>query len=147
MKTKKKIENKDLVFELLRRINPRPMTKDVIKRAYESGYEKKSDGITLGSQFEFEGYHMKNPCGVGHDWLYFMGIENPIINASGDRRYTENEYRRWADTWFKNAMYDFGYWAFAFLYWLALRLFALRAWKKHRDRNHPCPIENLPDIR
>lgn len=174
------MKEKDLIFELMHRIAPRPLTKQVIEAAYNAGYEKKSDGITLGGQFEFKGFKLKNPCGVGHDWLYFMGIKNPVINASGDERFkkpigshlpkdmsspwaytkslvedhgkikllmTEADYRRWADTWFRNAMLDFGYWAFAGLYWLALRMFALRAWQYHRARNHPCPISELPDVR
>jgi len=178
--SKNHIDNKDLVFELMRRIAPRPLTSRVIKLAYDSGYEPKSDGITLGGQFEFKGFKLKNPCGVGHDWLYFMGIKNPVINASGDERLekplgkhpakhestpwayvktlteergavklimTETDYRRWADGWFRGAMLDFGYWAFAGLYWLALRIFALRAWQYHRARNHPCPIDQLPDVR
>ena len=141
------MENKDLIFELMRRISPRPLTRRVITLAYEAGYEKKCDGITLGGQFEFAGYKLKNPCGVGHDWLYFMGIKNPIINASGDKALTEFECKKWADCWFRAAMFDFGYWAFAGLYWLALRMFALRAWQYHRARNHPCPISELPDVR
>lgn len=144
---KSKMNNKDLIFELMRRIHPRPLTQRVIKAAYNAGYEPKSDGITLGGQFEYAGYHLKNPCGVGHDWLYFMGVKNPIVNSSGDRSITEFYARRWADRWFKNAMYDFGYWAFAGLYWIALRLFALRAWKYHRARGHPVPIDQLPDVR
>jgi len=141
------MNDKDLIFELMRRISPRPLTKRVIEAAYNAGYEPKCDGITLGGQFEFAGYKLKNPCGVGHDWLYFMGVKNPVINASGDRQLTEAEYRRWADGWFRGAMFDFGYWAFAGLYWLALRMLALRAWQYHRARNHPCPIDQLPDIR
>ena len=141
------MNNKDLIFELMRRISPRPLTKHVIEAAYNAGYETKCDGITLGGQFEYAGYKLKNPCGVGHDWLYFMGVKNPIVNASGDHALTEIEARRWADTWFRGAMLDFGYWAFAGLYWLALRMFALRAWQYHRARNHPCPINQLPDVR
>lgn len=144
---KKSIDNKDLIFELVRRINPRPLTRKVIHAAYNAGYEPKSDGITLGGQFEYSGFKLKNPCGVGHDWLYFMGVKNPIVNSSGDKSISEFHARRWADAWFKNAMYDFGYWAFAFLYWVALRLFARRAWQTHRDRGHPVPIGQLPDVR
>ncbi|MCG2681311.1 MAG: hypothetical protein L6455_15280 [Kiritimatiellae bacterium] len=141
------MKDKDLIFELMRRINPRPLTKRVITLAYKSGYDAKSDGITLGGQFEFQGFKLKNPCGVGHDWLYFMGVKNPCINASGDRQITDYSARAWADNWFKIAMYDFGYWAFAFLYWVALRAFAARAWRMHRARNHPCPVDDLPDVR
>jgi len=141
------MNNKDLIFELMRRIAPRPLTKRVITLAYDAGYEPKSDGITLGGQFEYAGYKLKNPCGVGHDWLYFMGVKNPVINASGDKALTEFEAKRWADSWFKEAMYDFGYWCFAFLYFVALRCFALRAWQHHRQRNHPVPIDTLPDVR
>lgn len=139
--------NKTLVFELLRRLNARPATKKVIEAAYNAGYEPKSDGITLGSQFEYADYEMKNPLGVAHDWLYFMGIKNPFYGNREKDIPTEAHYRRWADSWFKEAMYDFGYWAFALLYYIALRLFALRAWQFHRSRGHPIPVDQLPDVR
>lgn len=141
------MNNKDLIFELIRRIHPRPLTKKIIEQAYNAGYESKSDGITAGGQFEFAGFKLKNPCGVGHDWLYFMGVKNPNILSLNGKCVSEYHAKRWADAWFRRAMYDFGYWAFAGLYWVALRCFSGGAWRSHRERNHPCPIDELPDVR
>ena len=137
----------DFVLLYMRQLNVRPKTFDVIEAAYRSGYEAKSDGITGPGQFEFGKLGMKNPLGVAHDWLYFMGSKQPFLPHAVKWRTSETRAKLWADNWFRGAMFDFGYWMFAGLYWVALRLFAFRAWRAHRSRKHPVPINTLPDVR
>ena len=137
----------DFVLVYMRQLNVKPLTFRVIEDAYRSGYEAKSNGISAVNQFEFDKLGLKNPCGVAHDWLYFMGAKNPFIPKESSWRKSNTRTRLWADNWFHAAMFDFGYGAFAGLYWVALRLFALRSWMWHRNRKHPVPINTLPDIR
>jgi len=137
----------DFVLLYMRQLNVRPKTFSIIEAAYFSGYEAKSDGITGPGQFDFGKLGMKNPLGVAHDWLYFMGDKNPLLPKKSSWRKSKIRVRLWADNWFRAAMFDFGYGLFAGLYWVALRLFAYRAWMSHRNRNHPVPIDTLPDVR
>jgi len=58
-------------------VQPRPIVRQVITLAYDAGYEAQSDGITLMPELAFASLKMKHPAGVGHDWLYYMGIQNP----------------------------------------------------------------------
>jgi len=70
-----------LIGELLAEVKPRKIVRLVITAAYAAGYEKHSDGITLMPELEFASFRMKHPAGVGHDWLYYMGLSNPFLPA------------------------------------------------------------------
>jgi hypothetical protein len=128
-----RIDNRWLIYELMARARVRPIVAAVVRSAYEAGYEEHSDGITLMPELEFRGFGMKHPAGVGHDWLYFMGTENPYLNSC---QRTETEARRWADKWFRLALYDFGHPYRAAVYWLGLRLGAWASWRAHRCKGN-----------
>lgn len=123
-----------LIGELLDEVKPRQIVREVIEAAYAAGYERQSDGITLMPQLGFGEFKMKHPAGVGHDWLYYMGMANPflphILNS-------EWKVRLWADDWFKDALIDFGHPICARIWWFGLRIGAWRGWQLHRDANHP----------
>ncbi len=123
-----------LIGEILAEVKPRKIVRLVIMAAYAAGYEKHSDGITLMPELEFSGFHMKHPAGVGHDWLYYMGLQNPYLPA-GQRN--DAAARRWADDWFRSALIDFGHPIRARIWWLGLRLGAWHGWRCHRLKNHP----------
>ena len=127
-------DHSHLISEILAEVKPRKIVTQVIAAAYASGYEKQSDGITLMPELAFASLKMKHPAGVGHDWLYFMGQQNPflphIINS-------EWASRLWADNWFKDALIDFGHPIRARIWWFGLRIGAWHGWKCHRDKNHP----------
>ena len=127
-------DHSHLIGELLDQIKPRKIVRLVIMAAYAAGYEKHSDGITLMPELEFSGFHMKHPAGVGHDWLYYMGLQNPYLPA-GQRN--DAAARRWADDWFRSALIDFGHPIRARIWWLGLRLGAWHGWRCHRLKNHP----------
>ena len=145
--TPEQIKRLDFVLLYMRQLNVRPITFQVIEDAYRSGYESKCDGISVVNQMEFDKLGLKNPTGVGHDWLYFRGVDQPYHANTKNFKTSDYRAKLWADGWFRDAMFDFGYWMFAGLYWVALRLFAFRAWRAHRKRNHPVPIDTLPDVR
>ena len=123
-----------LIGQLLDKVKPRKIVRDVIEAAYAAGYEAQSDGITLMHELAFASFNMKHPAGVGHDWLYYMGLDNPFLPAT---QRNDTAARRWADAWFRSALIDFGHPIRARIWWLALRLGAWRAWNKHRAANHP----------
>lgn len=127
-------DHSHLIGEILNEVQPRKIVRKVIEAAYAAGYEKQSDGITLMPELAFASLKMKHPAGVGHDWLYFQGQQNPflphIIN-------TEWKARLWADNWFRDALIDFGHPIRARIWWLGLRIGAWRGWQLHRDKNHP----------
>ena len=127
-------DHKDLVFRLLREVNPRKIVSDVIHAAYDAGYEKHSDGITLMPELEFASFKMKNPCGVGHDWLYYQGCANPFLPSLLMSGWAA---RLWADNWFKNALIDFGHPWRARIYWVGLRAGGWHGWHCHRKAGHP----------
>jgi hypothetical protein len=140
-----------LIGQLLDKVKPRKIVRDVIEAAYAAGYEAQSDGITLMHELAFASFNMKHPAGVGHDWLYYMGLSNPFLPARRslvgedgpsiiNRRLPVNsdwQARLWADNWFSDALKDFGHPIRARIWWLALRLGAWRAWQLHRAKNHP----------
>ena len=130
-----KLDNKTIVFALLEKINARPIVRDVIHAAYNDGYEEFSDGITLMPELAFRGFGMKHPAGVGHDWLYFMGVKNPFIEQEGEG--DEYRARKWADSWFFDALQDFGHPVRAWLWWAGLRIGAWHGWNCHRNAGHP----------
>jgi len=123
-----------LVFLLLDEIRPRQIVRDVIHAAYDAGYEAKSDGITLMPELAFSGFHMKNPCGVGHDWLYYMGCSSSFLPNLVN---TDRQARLWADNWFKMALIDFGHPYRARIWWLGLRIGAWYGWRSHRKAGNP----------
>jgi hypothetical protein len=123
-----------LIGELLDEIKPRKIVRVVILSAYAAGYEKNSDGITLMPELEFGNLKMKNPVGVGHDWLYYMGWQNPFLPTSVK---SEWGVKLWADNWFHDGLNDFGHPYRANLWWFGLRFGGWRAWKMHRDADHP----------
>jgi hypothetical protein len=127
-------DHKTLVFMLLDEVKPRYNVRRVIHAAYEAGYERKSDGITLMPELEFCSFKMKNPCGVGHDWLYFMGMQNPFLY---DDIKTERAARMWCDQWFRDALIDFGHPIRARIYFVGLRIGGWRAWNIHRKKGNP----------
>ena len=140
-----------LIGEILDEVKPRKIVRLVITAAYAAGYERHSDGITLMPELAFASLKMKHPAGVGHDWLYYMGLSNPFLPARRslvgedgpsiiNRRLPVNsdwQARLWADNWFSDALKDFGHPIRARIWWLGLRLGAWRAWNKHRAANHP----------
>ncbi|MDD5679214.1 MAG: hypothetical protein PHW60_14675 [Kiritimatiellae bacterium] len=65
--------------ELLDEVKPRKIVRKVIEAAYTAGYECHSDGITLMPELADASLKMKHPAGVGHDWLYYMGLSNPFL--------------------------------------------------------------------
>ncbi|MDD5677136.1 MAG: hypothetical protein PHW60_03975 [Kiritimatiellae bacterium] len=123
-----------LISELLGKVKPRKIVREVIEAAYAAGYERQSDGITLMPELAFASLKMKHPAGVGHDWLYYMGIENPFLPAT---QRNDVAARRWADDWFCSALIDFGHPIRARIWWLGLRLGAWYGWRCHRLKNHP----------
>ena len=130
----RKDDHRTLVFMLLDEIEPRQIVRDVIHAAYDAGYEAKSDGITLMPELAFSGFHMKNPCGVSHDYLYYLGTSNPFLPKAINSSYAA---RSWADAWFRSAMIDFGHPWRARIYWLGLRAGGWWGWRKHRKAGHP----------
>ena len=129
-----------LIAEILDEVQPRPIVRQVITVAYDAGYEAQSDGITLMPELAFASLKMKHPAGVGHDWLFYMGIQNPFLS---DTRRTDTAARRWADAWFRSALIDFGHPIRARLWWLALRLGAWHCWRRHRAMRHPTKLHSL----
>ena len=127
-------DHKELVFMLLHEVNPRKIVSEVIHAAYDAGYEAKSDGITLMPELEFDSFKMKNPCGVGHDWLYYMGTANPFLPNIIT---SEHQARAWADRWFRSALIDFGHPWRGRIWWLGLRIGGWYGWMKHRKAGHP----------
>lgn len=115
---------------ILDETDPRSIVRRVIECAYANGYEPHSDGITLMPELEFASFKMKNPCGVGHDWLYYMGDKNPFLPKGTDAR-------AWADNWFKLALIDFEHPIRARIWWFGLRIGAWHGWNCHRWANHP----------
>lgn len=115
-------DNAKLVVEvLLPAIKPRLAVAQVIRWAYGydgtlGSYEKFSNGSSIVPDVFLSG-RLKEPQGVGHDWLY-----NLIRNNEGDPtgfKWTQ----RPADRWYRWAMRDFGYPLRAWWRWLGLRLF------------------------
>ena len=129
-----------LIAEILDEVQPRPIVRQVITAAYDAGYEAQSDGITLMPELAFASLKMKHPAGVGHDWLFYMGIQNPFLS---DTRRTDTAARRWADAWFRSALIDFGHPIRARLWWLALRIGAWYGWRCHRAMRHPAKLHSI----
>jgi hypothetical protein len=123
-----------IIGELLDEVKPRKIVRRVIEMAYAEGYEKQSDGISLMPELAFASFKMKHPVGVGHDWLYFMGQQNPFLPRIIN---TEWKARLWADNWFHDGLEDFGHPYRANVWWFGLRVGGWRAWQLHRDANHP----------
>ena len=130
-----------IILELLDEVQPRKIVRQVIGTAYAEGYEKHSDGITLMPELEFASFKMRHPIGVGHDWLYFMGMCNPFLPRTVN---SEWKARLWADNWFSDALKDFGHPIRARVWWLGLRIGAWRSWQMHRDANHPWSGNDQP---
>ena len=134
-----------LIGELLDEVKPRKIVRKVITAAYAAGYERLSDGITLMPQLAFASLKMKHPAGVGHDWLYYMGLSNPFLPAwrslvgedGPSIVNSEWQARLWCDNWFSDALKDFGHPIRARIWWFGLRIGAWRGWQMHRDANHP----------
>lgn len=135
------IDHAHLIGELLAEVKPRKIVRKVIEAAYAAGYEKHSDGITLMPELAFASLKMKHPAGVGHDWLYCIGMQNPFLPIACGTEYLA---RRWADDWFRDALIDFGHPIRARLWWLALRLAGWRSWQGHRAKNHQNPSSGYP---
>jgi REP element-mobilizing transposase RayT len=127
-------DHSHLIAEILNEVKPRKIVVQVIAAAYADGYEKKSDGITLMPELAFASLKMKHPAGVGHDWIYFMGMSNPFLPKTIT---TEWKARLWCDNWFSDALKDFGHPIRARVWWIGLRVGGWRAWKIHRDKNDP----------
>jgi len=123
-----------LIAEILKEVKPRKIVTQVIAAAYDSGYEKHSDGITLMPELAFASLKMKHPAGVGHDWLYYMGCANPFLPKIINSDY---QARSWADAWFRDALIDFGHPWRARIWWMGLRVGAWYGWRCHRQANHP----------
>ena len=123
-----------LIGEILDEVKPRKIVRKVITAAYAAGYERQSDGITLMPELAFASLKMKHPAGVGHDWLYYMGLSNPFLPSWVK---TEWQARLWCDNWFSDALKDFGHPIRARVWWLGLRIGAWRGWQMLRDANHP----------
>jgi len=123
-----------LIGEILDEVEPREIVRRVIEAAYAAGYEKHSDGITLMPELGFGEFKMKHPVGVGHDWLYFMGMANPFLPSTVA---TEWQARLWCDNWFSDALKDFGHPIRARVWWLGLRIGAWHGWNCHRKAKHP----------
>ena len=124
-------DHRRLVTLLLAKIKPRKMVRKVIQKAYVAGYEKYSDGITLMPDYAMG---MKHPAGVGHDFLYYIGMDNPFLPDDCE---TEWAARMWADRWFRDAMIDFGHPWRARIYFIGLRIGGWYGWRKHRKKGNP----------
>jgi hypothetical protein len=122
----------DLMDQMLLPCNN--IVRQVITAAYMAGYEPYSDGITLMPRLEFQGFQMKNPMGVGHDWLYYMGPKSPFLPSGcvGDW-----QQQKWCDEWFDLAMKAFGHPILAPVFWFGLRCGGWRAWQLHRQAGDP----------
>jgi hypothetical protein len=101
-------DNREFVVErILPAVDPRPEVRQVIRWAYGydgsgGSYEMESDGSSLVEDL-FMGGLLKEPFGVGHDWLYWLqrtGQADPSGHV-----WTRNE----ADNWYRKAAADFGY--------------------------------------
>ena len=125
-------DHRRLVMLLLAEVKPRPIVRKVIQKAYAAGYEKKSDGITLMPELSFRSFKMKHPAGVGHDWLYYMGIDNPFLPTEMESEWSA---RIWADRWFRKALQDFGRPIRAQIYFMGLRIGGWWGWRKHRKKD------------
>jgi hypothetical protein len=126
----------ELIKRVLKQIEARPIVSEVILTAYAVKYDELSDGITLMHELSFRGMKMKHPIGVGHDLLYALGVKSPWLPKSAT---SNTAARRWADTWFRWGMRDFGHWARARIWWTGLRLGAWHGWNCHRRNGNPTP--------
>jgi len=124
-------DHRRLVTRLLAEIKPRPIVRKVIMKAYAAGYEKRSDGITLMPDYALG---LKHPAGVGHDWLYYMGIDNPFLPTENKSEWSA---RMWADRWFRKALQDFGHPWRAQIYFIGLRIGGWNGWRCHRKKGNP----------
>jgi len=122
-------DHSKLVFMLLHEIHAPKIVSAVIHAAYDAGYERLSDGITLMPELGFSGFKMKHPAGVGHDWLYWLGMENPFLPESANTGYRA---RKWCDDWFCEALKAFNHPIRSRVWWLGLRLGGWVAWNRHR---------------
>jgi hypothetical protein len=125
-----------LVQLILKQIEARPIVREIVQVAYAEGYDQLSDGITFMHELNFRGMNIKHPIGVGHDLLYALGIQSPWLPKSAT---SETAARRWADTWFRWGMRDFGHWFRAPVWWTGLRLGAWHGWNCHRRHGNPTP--------
>ena len=126
----------ELVQLILKQIEARPIVGEIIEAAYAVGYDRLSDGITLMHELNFRGMKIKHPLGVGHDLLYALGTKSPWLPKTAT---SDTAARRWADTWFRTGMRDFGHWFRAPVWWLGLRIGAWHGWNCHRRRGNPTP--------
>jgi len=126
----------ELTKWVLRQIEARPIVSEVILTAYAVKYDELSDGITLMHELSFRGMKMKHPIGVGHDLLYALGTKSPWLTKTAT---SDTAARRWADTWFRTGMRDFGHWFRAPVWWTGLRLGAWHGWNCHRRNGNPTP--------
>ena len=126
----------ELVRLILKQIEARPIVREIVQAAYACEYDKLSDGITLMHELNFRGMKIKHPLGVGHDLLYALGTKSPWLPKTAT---SDTAARRWADTWFRTGMRDFGHWFRAPVWWLGLRIGAWHGWNCHRRRGNPTP--------
>jgi hypothetical protein len=116
---------------------PGNIVRQVITAAYMAGWEPYSDGISCFPQLDMQGYKIKHPLGVGHDYLYWQGMKSPFLPSSIT---TEHDARKWCDEWFNLACKAFGHPIYATIFWFCLRVGAQKAWDDHRKAGDPRPI-------
>lgn len=66
---------------LLPMIRPRPSVDQVIRWAYNAGMEKRSDGSSCVPDYAYRWGNIKDPMGVGHDYLFelhHLGVPDPM---------------------------------------------------------------------
>lgn len=92
-----------------------------VRMAYETGYDKHSDGITGLPELHFTKFKLKHPIGVMHDYLY---EKKPLS-------------RKHADRLFRQGLMDLGHIIRGPLYYLGLRfIFGWYYWRK-TNPEHP----------
>jgi len=97
-------------------IRPRPSVEQVIRWAYEAGYELKSNGSSVVPDVTWPFGRVKDPGGVGHDWLHWLQ-RNGLADPRG-HRWTRME----SINWYRDAMLDFKRPVRARVRWLGLVL-------------------------
>lgn len=109
---------KELSLKKSRGRYPSQEVRDYIDEAYKHNYhlDPRCDGCTCVSELWWPGE--KHPACVGHDYLYMRGWHS----------------RLYCDLWFYSATMQMGNRWRGFFRFLGVRIFARRAWKKHRER-------------
>lgn len=107
---------------LLCMVRPRSEVERVIRWAYERDMEARSNGSNLVPDMAYEYGNIKDPMGVGHDWLFelhHLGIPDPLGHY----------WTLWeCNAWYRKAWLDFHHPIIANAWWTGLMLGSWVPW-------------------